>query len=238
MLGDQFGQTIDGHDVERALLAHLEKWMRSYLGDAVREKDPDQELWPGGVGDPSKLGKPAVLPVREFTTRHAAAERWPAEQLPMLLAHSPGFAKPPTEEGDGTLTGFFLINLSAIASGGGIEDTKTLARVYGSAAAKAIMQKRGLGGFAAGVEWADMKQMRPPEAPMERSIMSVVNVFVVEVHDIMNTEDGPAEPLPDPDTSPGPWPTVKEGGGSAEIRSGEDAVEELRKGGFFEPEDP
>jgi hypothetical protein len=236
MKGDQFGGTIDGDDVEAALLAHLAKWMPSYLGDAVRIKDPAGELWPGGVGDPAELGQAAVLPVREYTVKHAAEEKWPEEQLPMLLAHCPGFGKPPSYEGDGTVTGYFLVNLSAIASGGGIDDTKKLARVYSSAAAKLIAQKPDLGGFATNTQWMDSKNMRPPGADRERNIMSVVNVLQIEVPNIFDASEGPSDPLEEPGEPPGPWPTVKEGGGSAEIRPGKAAVDLLREGGHFEPE--
>ena len=237
MLGDQFGGTIDGDHVEAALLAHLQLWMPSYLGDAVRIKDPDGEFWPGGVGDPQETGLPSVLPVREFTVKHAAEEKWPEEQLPMILAHCPGFGKPPTYEGDGTVTGYFLVNLSAIASGGGIDDTKKLGRVYASAAMKALAQKPDLGGFAQNTEWMDLKNMRPPGAERERNIMAVVNVLQIEVANIFDASAGPPEPLQDPSKSPGPWPKVKEGGGSVEVRPGKAAVDLLRDGGHFEPED-
>lgn len=237
MKGDLFGLTIDGDDVEAALLEHLKLWMPSYLADAVRIKDPKGELWPGGVGDPLELGEAAVLPVREFTVKHAAEEKWPEEQLPMLLAYSPGMGKPPEYEGDGTMTGFHLINLSAIASGGGTDDTKKLARVYASAAMKAIAQKPDLGGFARNVQWMDSKNMRPPGADRERNIMAVVNVLQIEVPNIFDADAGPDKPLDDPGTSPGERPKVKEDGGSAEVRPGKKAVDLLREGGHFEPEE-
>jgi hypothetical protein len=211
--------------------------MPTYLGDAVRIKDPKGERWPGGVGDPLELGEPAVLPVKEFTVKHAAQENWPAEQLPMLLAHSPGFAKPPAYEGDGRVTGWYLVNLSAIASGASIDDTKKLARVYASAAMKAIAQKPDLGGFAQNVGWLDLKNMRPPGADKERNIMAVVNVLSIEVAGIFDASSGPDAPLDDPGESPGPRPKVKEGGASAEIRPGKAAVDRLREGGVFDAED-
>jgi hypothetical protein len=238
MKGDLFGATLDGDDVERALLEHLERWMPTYLPDAVRIKDPDKELWPGGVGDPSELGVPAVLPVREFTVKHAAQENWPAEQLPMLLAHSPGFGKPPAYEGDGRVTGWHLVNLSAIASGADIDDTKRLGRVYASAAMKSIAQNPDLGGFAQNVQWLDLKNMRPPGADRERNIMAVVNVLQIEVAGIFDASSGPDAPLEEPGESPGARPTVKEGGASADIRPGKAAVDRLREGGHFTAEDP
>lgn len=235
MIGDLFGISIDEDDAEEALLAHLKLWMPSYLGDAVRIKDPDGERWPGGVGDPAETGEASVLPVREYTVKHAAEEKWPEEALPMFLAHSPGFAKPPTYEGDGTVTGYFLVNLSAIAGGSSIDDTKKLARVYSAAASKILTQKPDLGGFAKNVAWMDRKNMRPPGADRERNLMAVVNVLAIEVPNIFDADAGPDQPLEDPGTSPGERPTAKEV--SADVRPGKAAVDLLRKGGHFEPED-
>lgn len=236
MKGDLFGITIDGDDVEAALLAHLEKWMPSYLADAVRIKDPDGELWPGGVGDPAETGVGSVLPVREFTVKHAADDKWPEEALPMLLAHCPGFGKPPAYEGDGTVTGYFLIHLSAIASGSTTDDTKKLGRIYASAAAKAIGQKPDLGGFARNTQWLDLKNMRPPGADRERNIMAVVNTLQIEVAAMLDGASGPDKPLENPEDPPPDIPVVKEGGASSEVRPGQAAVERLREGGVFDPE--
>jgi hypothetical protein len=237
VIGDQFGPTVDGEAVELALLAFLERWMLDYTWDAVRIRDPDKTIWPGGVGDPAKLGEPAVLPVKEFTIKHAAEEKWPEDQLPMLLAHSPGFAKPPELRGDGTIATHHTINLAAIASGVDMEDSKRLARVYGSAAAKAIMQKPDLGGFAMATDWLDLKNFpvtRGVEA--ERSLMAVTNVFAITVAQAMVASDGPEAPSKEPDESPGPWPQVKEDGGSARVEPGKSKVDLLREGGFFPDE--
>lgn len=235
MKGDLFGVTVDGDDVEAALLDHLRKWVPSYLGDAVRIRDPKGELWPGGVGDPAELGEAAVLPIEEYTVKHAAEDNWPGERLPMLLAYSPGMGKPVSYEGDGTVTGFYLINLSAIASGGDTDDTKRLARVYASAAIKAIAQKPDLGGFAQNVEWLDSKNMRPPGADRERNIMAVVNVLQIEVPNILDASAGPDAPLEEPGESPGERPSAKTT--SADVRPGKAAVDLLREGGHFEPEE-
>lgn len=221
---DLFGLSIDGDDVEAALLAHLRKWMPTYVGDAVRIRDPEGKLWPEGI-----------LPVREYTVRHAADEKWPEDQLPMLLAHCPGFAAPPVRQGDGQVGAMFLVNLSAIASGVDIEDTKRLARVYASAANKAIMQKPDLGGFAEETAWMDMKNFpitRGVEA--ERNLMAVANVYVISVANVLELDAGPDAPLKDPSESPGERPVAKTV--SSDVRPGKAGVDLLREGGYFEPE--
>lgn len=236
--GDLFGISIDGDDVEAALLAFLKEWMPTYLPAIVREKDPDKKLWPGGVGNPEENGGiAAVLPVEEFTVKHASAENWPEERLPMLLAHCPGFAAPPVRHGDGKIDVTFLVNLSAIASGGDIGDTKKLARVYASAANLAIVQNPDLGGLVNATDWVNMSNFpitRGIEA--ERSLMAVANSYVIEVAGILDATAGPDAPLEEPDESPGPRPKVKKDGGSADIRPGAAAVKRLRDGGSFLPE--
>lgn len=221
---DLFGASIDGDDVEAALLAHLRKWMDSYVGNVVREKDPTSVLWPEGVA-----------PVTEYSVKHASAENWPAERLPMLLAHCPGFGAPPKREGDGRVTGYFLVHLSAIAQGVDIADTKKLARLYATAATMAVLQKPDLGGFANETLWMDQNNFglaKGQEA--ERALMAVANTFLIEVTGIMDLTAGPDAPLENPSESPGERPVAKTVG--EEVRPGKAAVDLLREGGHFDPE--
>lgn len=237
MIGDLFGINVDGDDVEAALLAHLKRWMPSYVPDIVREKDPDGERWPGGVGPMVPGGPPSVLPVHEFTVKHAADEKWPEDQLPMLLAHCPGFAAPPSYEGDGTVSASFLVNLSAIASGVDIEDTKKLARVYGSAANKIITQKPDLGGFAENTQWVDLKNFPISKGVEgERNLMAVANVYIITVAKVLDHQEGPDAPLEEPNESPGERPVAKKT--SEDVRPGKAAVDLLRKGGHFDEDTP
>jgi hypothetical protein len=141
-----FGPLIDGSDVERALLAHLEYWVPSYIGQLRAQKDPDEELWPAGVS-----------PIEDYTVRHAAADAWPGDRLPMLLAHCPNDGGEPWVSGEGKVQAKFAVALSAIAEGIDMADAKDLARLYGSAANMILLQKPDLSGagepFAADVEW-------------------------------------------------------------------------------------
>jgi hypothetical protein len=221
-----FGGLIDGSDVEAALLAHLEKWADTYVAQVRRVKDPEGELWPSGVS-----------PVRDYTVRHASADNWPADQLPMLLAHCPNDGGKPSASGNGKVQAKFAVALSAIASGYDMADAKALARLYGSAANMAILQHEDLGEFAAGVEWAGFENMRITRGvEAERSLMAVANMYVITVDAVLDRNAGPREPLEDPDTDPGDWPTVKEGGASLRVEQGADKVALLRAGDFFDEE--
>ncbi len=202
-----FGDNIDSADVEEALLTFLREWMPTYITEIVRQKDPAGTIWPNGVAA-----------VRSFTVVHAAEEKWPEDQLPMLLAHSPGLAEEPEAQGDGTVSAKYACGLSAIASGSTLAMTKALARVYGSAARMAILQHEGLGGFAEGVEWKDERLFPVVQGvEAERNLMSVSGMYVIEVAQVLNRDGGPREPLEPPYTEPDPWVVVKEGGGSATV---------------------
>lgn len=230
-----FGPTLDSADVEAAVLAHLRAWMPTTIPEVRRQKDPDSKLWPEGVEA-----------IREYTVSHASAvaHKWPEDQLPMLIAESPGMEGDPYEQGDGTVSAIYGIMVTAIASGATIADTKALARLYASAARMAVMQEPSLkaGGdteFASGIAMGAERIVpvrRGVEA--ERNLLAVTVPFLIEVDGILNVSGGPLKPQTDEEIAEGleppEWPNVKEGGGSVEIDQGEDKVALLRSGGFFE----
>lgn len=214
-----FGPIVDSSDVEARLLAHLQAWMPTQVANVRRQKDPGKTRWKKGVS-----------PIRSYTVKHAVAEKWPEDQLPMLLAQSPGMEDEPVQEGDGTLSATYAVLIVAIASGVDQADAKALARLYASAAALSIMQEPSLkaGGedeFAAGVRMGQALNYpvtRGLDAGKERSLMAVSTPYYIEIEDILDVTGGPSEPLIDPDQEPGDWPTVKEGGGSVEVGRSED----------------
>jgi hypothetical protein len=211
-----FGPLIDESDVERALLAHLERWMPTYLGRLVRLRDPDGSRFTTRVPE-----------VRQYAWRDAGAEKLPEHQLPMLLARGTGEADDPGYQGDGVVDKRFTIYLIAVCQGIDPDEAREAARLFGSAAEMAITQHEDLGGFAAGVR---MQQGgRYPiskQTEGDRFLSAVYRPYVVEVEDTMVTSAGPIAPVANPEVEPDPWPTVKEGGGTV-------AVDALRAGGFF-----
>jgi hypothetical protein len=230
-----FCPTLDSADVEAAMLAHLRAWMPTTVPEVRRQKDPDKELWPAGVEG-----------IREYTVSHASAvaHHWPEDQIPLLIAESPGMEGEPYEQGDGTVSAIYGIMVTAIASGANVADTKALARLYASAARMAVMQEPSLkaGGdteFASGIAMGAERIVpvrRGVEA--ERNLLAVSVPFLIEVDGILNVTGGPLKPQTAEEIAEGKeppeWPEVKEGGGSVEIDQGEDKVVLLRSGGFFE----
>lgn len=220
-----YGPIIDGADVEAALIAHLRHWMPSMIEAVRKSKDPEGEKWKPG----------AVDEIREYRQSHAdvASEHFPEDQIPLIIAQSPGMEGDPVTEGDGAVAAIYGIMVSAIASSVTMEDTKELARLYASAARLAIMQAPQLDAgtgefFACGVSMGAERNgqvRRGIEA--ERNLMVVTVPYLIEVPEIMNVTGGPLEAPEDPEEEPPEWGQVKEGGGSA-------TVEALTESGFFE----
>lgn len=219
-----WGEILDGADVEAAVIAHLRHWMPSTTAYVKRQKDPDNKKWQAGIAE-----------IREYEVSHAdaAARHWPEDQLPMLVAQSPGMEGDPVEEGDGTVSATYGIMLSAIASSVTMADAKELARLYASAARLAMVQApqldAGTGDFFA--EHVKMGAERNGQVRQgiegERNLMICTVPYLIAVPQIMDVSGGPLVAPEDPEIEPEDWPTVKPGGGSA-------TVDSLTEAGFFE----
>lgn len=219
-----WGPVLDGADVERALLAHLEHWMPAASAYVRKSKDPTGEKWPEGIAE-----------IREYGVSHAdaAAQKWPEDQLPMLIAQSPGMEDDPVVEEGGRVSAVYGVALSAIASSVTIEDAKELARLYASAARLAIVQNpqldAGTGDFFS--DHVQMGRERNGQVRRgiegERNLMICTIPYLIAVPSILDVSGGPIVSPEDPEEEVPEWPRVKAGGGSA-------AVDFLTEGGFFD----
>jgi hypothetical protein len=213
-----WGNIIDSADVEKALLAHLKAWHDTSLAAALRDKDPEEEIWPDHAD---------VEPIQTYDVKHMVAEKWPEDALPMYLASSPGMAEDPVQDEEGLISAVYGVLLIAIAEGGGPDpetDAKDLSRLYANAAILSIMQEPSLkaGGdvmFAEGITLGQVTNYAITKGVEgERNISAVSIPLLIGVPDILDTTGGPIEPLEDPNEEPDPWPEVKPGGGSVEVR--------------------
>lgn len=219
-----YGDILDSADVEQALLAHLKVWMPATSAYVQRKKDPDETRWPEGIA-----------PIQEFSVSHAdaAAQKWPEDALPMLIAQSPGHEEDPIVEEGGNVSATFGVVLSAIAASVTMEDAKELARLYASAARLAIMQNPALDAGTGDAFAEHVKMGRERNGQIRRGVEGERNLMVcsvpylIGVPSIMTVSGGPITPPEDPDVEPPDFPKVKEGGGSA-------TVDALTEAGFFE----
>ena len=219
-----WGPVLDSSDVERAVLAHLRHWMPAASAYVRKSKDPEAERWPDGIAE-----------IREYGVSHAdaVAQKWPEDQLPMLIAQSPGMEDDPVVEEGGRVSAVYGVALSAIASSVTTEDAKELARLYAAAARLSIIQNpqldAGTGDFFA--DHVGMGRERNGQIRRgiegERNLMVCTIPFLIAVPQIMDISGGPLVVPEDPEEEVPDWPTVKEGGGSA-------TVDALTEAGFFE----
>lgn len=224
-----WGSLLDGADVERALIAHLKFWMPSASAYVRKVKDPAAERWP------EREDGTFIAPIREYGVSHAdaVAQKFPEDQLPMLIAQSPGMEDDPVVEEGGRVSAIYGVALSAIASSVTAEDAKELARLYASAARLAIMQNPQLdaGTGDAFAEHVRMGRERNGQIRRgiegERNLMICTVPYLIAVPAILDVSGGPLVPPEDPEEDVEDWPTVKEGGGSA-------VVDSLTESGFFD----
>lgn len=251
-----YGTAIDGAEVEEALLAFLRQWVGppgfTYLAWAKQVKDSASTRWTPKPSAEEPVKSLGFKGIRSYSVVHLANEKWPEDQLPMLLAYSRGLASPPKVEGDGTISGAFVVVLTAISSGQKMADAKALARLYATAARGAITQHPDLAselypeGFGGprpddgGVIWADHQNFQISKGvKAERNLMGVSDTYVIGVGELLNLHKGGPSPLDTPDEVPDPLVTIKEGGAQAETGlEPVDVAQSLRDNGFFREESP
>jgi hypothetical protein len=200
VVSDIFGPIVDGASIEESILRHLHDWMPVYLREMELQ-----------LGYPADQHLPAI---RSFTT-FSRIDRFDEQQLPGLLVFSPGLARKPTMEGDGTFTAIWNIGVAAFVSARDQNSTNQLAKVYAAAVRGIILQKPDCGGVAFHTEWMDESydDIFIPED--ERTISTGVGFFEVAVDSVLDKRGGPRTyPFiedPDPETQPGSqWPEAQD----------------------------
>ena len=198
VVSDIFGPIVDGSYIEDAILLHIKNWMPVYLREMELQRGFTQSL----------------PEIRSFTT-FSRIDRFDEQQLPGVLVFSPGLARQPTMEGDGTFTAIWNIGVGVFVSALNTNFTNRLAKVYAAAVRGIMVQKPDCGGIAFHTEWKDESydDIFIPED--ERTISTGVGFFEVAVDSVLNKRGGPRTyPFiedPDPATQPGSqWPEAQE----------------------------
>lgn len=194
---DIFGRIITAPEIEQAALNTVMTWIDTYLTEVAM-----QISWPAG---------PAMARPRSYTTRNRLS-RYPEDQLPQIIAVSPGLADPPVKYG-GKYRGIFSLGIGAIVSAKDEVSTKALSKYYEAAIRALIIHHQDLGGIASGgVEWMDSSYDDvPDEEDTARSLAAGLAYFRVIVDDVVSWPGGPRDPYPTvpPGGQPGStWPVV------------------------------
>lgn len=197
---NQFGNAISGGIVERAVADSLKIWMNTYLGEAERLEGYE----------PDTLERPLGIVTRsEF-------EKWPEEQVPVILVVSGGLAEAPIRRTDGSYDAKWGVSIASICSAGdpdgfGQDATRRMSLAYALATRLAIGQHKMLksdtypDGFANGSWWTDESYHDLPSIT-ERAMGAARVTFAIGVDSVMTEYAGPRTPLTDPGIDPGNWP--------------------------------
>jgi hypothetical protein len=195
-LTNLFGQIVSPHQVEEAVVASLTVWLPDYLGELERIEG----YTPGTIALPA-----GIITASEF-------EKWPEDQLPLILVMNGGLASKPIRRGNGRYEAEWLVNVAPIVADVDEVQTRRLASAYATACRAAVLQHKGLKsplhpeGFAAFIKWRDEKYVDIPFAET-RTLGSGQVIFSVGVEGVTTEQAGPREPIT-PAVDPGPLPAV------------------------------
>lgn len=189
------GPIVTGRDVEVAAIRVLKRWSGTYLAECERQRDYE----------------PGSLPRIRAWTASPTLDKWPEDQLPVVIVISPGLIDGPSPDGRGLYRARFSLGIAPVTSAAGLERTAELAKLYTAALRSCLIQHQSLEGFALGVEWLDESY---DDLPLDdgRTLGAGQAIFAVEVGGIARRWNGPSTPN-DPaevDTTPLPTdPTVE-----------------------------
>lgn len=192
-----YGPIITGGLVERGVRDFLveprgtfnRSWLDAYLGEIERVEGYD----PGSIERPK-----GVVTSAEF-------EKWPEDQLPVILVISPGIGPDPIRRGDSAYEATWTVAVAPIVSDQGDVETRRLALAYAAAVRSAMLQHKSLGGFASNLVWRGEGYNDLPFDDA-RTLGAGRVIFDVTVADVVREQAGPVEPPADPTVDPGPWP--------------------------------
>lgn len=182
-----FGTIVSGKVVERAVAASLEIWMDGYLGEMERVDGYDA----------NSIERPrGIVTASEF-------EKWPEDQLPVIVIISSGIQGKPTRRGDGSYEATWQIAVAPIASDMNSEETRDLASTMGAASRAALTQHKRLeselhpDGFGTSMEWVGEVPASIPFGD-SRTLAAMMVMFLVTVDHVVEEAAGPRVPPENP----------------------------------------
>lgn len=125
--------------------------------------------------------------------RTTTFEKWPEDQLPLVIVISPGIIEPPLKQGDGKYRANWLVGAACMVSARTEDETRKMARDYGALIRATLLQTPSLGGFARGVTWID-ETYDQVEVRDRRTLASAEATIHVEVGDVVDARELPFMP--------------------------------------------
>jgi phage gp37-like protein len=181
-----FGALVAAADVERAVLAQLQLWLRDYLAEVERHHGYQ-------VGS---------LPYPRSWVISSEVERMPEDQLPAVILASPGLADPPLADGAGAYTARWQLTVAFQVAAR--TDALRLARLYALAGRALLVQQQDLPELETQrIDWMDERYRLLDSVDDRTTCVSEVELGV-EVANVTSRHQGPLEPLMPPE--PGDLP--------------------------------
>jgi hypothetical protein len=196
--GSVYGPIVTGATVERAALTTLRTHAHRYIAETCRQEGRDPLPDPRGYIVASTFDK------------------WPEDQVPVVVVISPGWAARPRRAGGGRVLVPWTL-AAGIVTTAKPERTRENAQLYVAAIRTLLAQQQSLGGLAEGVDCIDEDYLPPFAFSRTRTLLAVQATFVVTVPDAFTygagttswTPGHPDPPEPPDPTDPPNWPTVK-----------------------------
>jgi hypothetical protein len=206
--------------VEQAMVATLEKWLPEYVVAAARRYAA------AGTSGIDTAAMAAMLTAYEFPFRPRGVtvagsfEDWPVNALPHVQVLSPSWT--PNGGSQNGRSFKYQIHVACLVGAQDHDDTRLLRACYEDAILGAVTQHPGLGGVAAGVDVvgggnASFNEVAEADS---KTFQGSMTVFEVVLENVLDTQNGPVEPLEEVEGVPPEYPagpTLDEDGTSVEL---------------------
>lgn len=188
MTESYLGNVQDAYRLTRAVVAHIEKWLETYLAPLEAERG-----WPA-----------RSLPVfRSYRTRNEVTQ-FAEEQLPACVVVSPGIVDGSIERFGGVYSAAWHVGIACMCIGLDELNSEDMAQVYTAAVRTMFLQHPAIKDpednslvLGAVEEWLDEGYRdQPSEGDRTRNTGQVV--FSVRMDNVLDAQDGLREPLEDP----------------------------------------
>lgn len=169
-----YGRLRGAWEVEEAVQERLRTCSAAYIAEVV-----------------DQVGFDAIPNFRAVVLASQLA-RWPEDQYPVCAIVSPGTDGDVVKDSDGYYVATYSVGVGAITSAATESATRKLAQLYGAAVRGCLLQKRSLNDTVEVTDWKG-ESLDDLDVDDRRSIMSSVNLFNIELRNIVTWQKGPTD---------------------------------------------
>lgn len=194
-MSNLFGRIIDGSVVDDALLAHCKKWIPTYL----REVERQRTMTVGAIALP-----------KSYLTLDDPMMNNPGLGFPVCavtVARETGYGM----NSDSELSAWYDAGVEISFMSNNANALRRRLHMYNAAIRSSLIQHPSLGGLAEAIEPGETSYLEIPGTAANNMTYAHARFeFRVKVHNIVDRFGGPLEPIEQPVTDPGNWPSVED----------------------------